>query len=136
MRLLPSASSVFGARPRRLKREGRADMSEPARRARERDAASWRVLLAATVMFLFVALLGTGAAACGGELAEAQQLEQAGEWEAALSIYEQVLAEDPENVAALSGAAIALMVLQRFDEALSIAGAGGSRRSRGRADSP
>jgi len=117
MRLPPSASSTSGARPRRRRREGRAGVSGLARRARERDGASSPLLLAGAVI-LFVALLGTGAAACGGELAEAQQLEQAGEWEAALSVYQQVLAEDPENVAALSGAAVALMVLQRFDEAL------------------
>lgn len=77
------------------------------------------VLFVALTLVVF-ALLGAAMGACGGRLTEAQRLERAGEWEAALSIYERVLSEDPDDLAALSGAAVALMVLQRFDEALEL----------------
>jgi tetratricopeptide (TPR) repeat protein len=60
------------------------------------------------------------AVGCSDRLAEAHRLEEDGEWEAALSVYEQLLSEDPDDVAALSGSAVALMVLQRFDEAMKV----------------
>jgi tetratricopeptide (TPR) repeat protein len=58
-------------------------------------------------------------AACGDRLAEARGHEAAGDWEKAFAVYEKVLDEHPGNLEALSGAAVALMVLQRYDEALT-----------------
>jgi tetratricopeptide (TPR) repeat protein len=76
-----------------------------------------------TYIGLLMALVLAGAVfwagGCGGALKQAHELESAGDWEGALAAYQEVLAKAPSDVAALSGAAVALMVLQRFDEALS-----------------
>ena len=106
-------------------------MGESTGRGRERIGASGHVLAGAVATLLLLGFMGLMTGACDGRLAEAQSLEQAGEWEAALSVYEQVLSEDPENAAALSGAAVALMVLQRFDEAFRRPSAASSRISSG-----
>ena len=51
---------------------------------------------------------------------DALDLERAGDLDGALGAYQQVLVEDPDDVGALSGAAVCLMLLQRFDEALEL----------------
>lgn len=72
------------------------------------------VLLAVTVV-----LAALAAGGCGGALKQAKKLESSGDWQGALAAYQRVLTDEPEDLAALSGAAVALMVLQRFDEALA-----------------
>jgi tetratricopeptide (TPR) repeat protein len=76
----------------------------------------WRTALICGVI---VMLASPMIAACGGKLAEAREYEAAGDWAGALKVYEEVLGEHPESVEALSGAAVALMILQRYDEALT-----------------
>jgi tetratricopeptide (TPR) repeat protein len=92
-------------------------------RTGEAEGTTWRGLLRAVwamASLLMVAVLALGEGACDDRLAEARRLEAEGSWEAAVSIYQQVLADDPDDLAALSGAAVGLMVLQRFDEALAL----------------
>lgn len=59
------------------------------------------------------------AGACGSEIDQARDLEEQGDWVGALAVYEEMLAEDATDIEALSGAAVALQVLGRFDEALT-----------------
>jgi tetratricopeptide (TPR) repeat protein len=58
--------------------------------------------------------------ACGDRLDEAHRLEAAGDWAGAVEAYEQVLSASPDDMGALAGAAVDLMVLQRYDEALEL----------------
>jgi tetratricopeptide (TPR) repeat protein len=67
---------------------------------------------------LLLGLLSLLLAGCSDRAGEARQLENAGDWPGALALYNEVLAEDPDDQTALSGAAVALLVLQRYDEAL------------------
>jgi tetratricopeptide (TPR) repeat protein len=69
-------------------------------------------------LMVAVVLVGLMVGGCGGALKHAKELESSGDWEGALAAYQRVLADKPDELAALSGAAVALMVLQRFDEAL------------------
>jgi len=74
----------------------------------------------ATLVYgLTVVLASLSMVACSGKMAEARGYEAAGDWVEALAVYEEVLGEHPESLEALSGAAVALMVLQRYDEALT-----------------
>lgn len=73
-----------------------------------------RTVVALSVLSVLAGIVG----ACSDGLAEARRLENAGDWEAALAVYKETLAKDSDDLAALSGAAVALMVLHRFDEAL------------------
>ena len=68
---------------------------------------------------VFVAL-GLWSGGCSDPTKEARQLEEAGDWEGALSAYQKVLGKDPGNLTALSGAAVALMLLERYNEALGL----------------
>jgi tetratricopeptide (TPR) repeat protein len=70
------------------------------------------------VAMLVVALLSALCLGCADDFATARSMERAGDWEGALSVYMQVLAKSPDDLRALSGAAVALMVLQRYEEAL------------------
>jgi tetratricopeptide (TPR) repeat protein len=65
-----------------------------------------------------VVLAGLIVGGCGGALNQAKEFESSGDWEGALAAYHRVLADKPNDLAALSGAAVALMVLERFREAL------------------
>ena len=65
-----------------------------------------------------LAIVAVTMAGCRDASAEAVEYELAGDWASALGVYERVLAEDPDDLEALSGAAVALMALQRYDEAL------------------
>ena len=71
------------------------------------------VLCAAIVLACSLCAIG-----CSDAMGDARELENAGDWEGALAIYQQVFAEDPNDTGALSGAAVSLMALQRYDEAL------------------
>jgi len=51
-------------------------------------------------------------------MGEALALEKGGDWEGALVIFREVLEDDPADIEALSGAATALWLLGRYDEAL------------------
>ncbi len=48
------------------------------------------------------------------------QLERDGDLEGALALYSKILASDPDNVKALSGAAVCFVMLNRYDEALAV----------------
>lgn len=69
-------------------------------------------------VLLLLILLSVFCLSCGNDVADARKMESAGDWEGALSVYMQVLSERPDDLKALSGAAVALMVLQRYEEAL------------------
>ncbi len=64
-------------------------------------------------------MVGAVCLGCGDDLGDARDLEKAGDWEGALAVYQRVLTERPDDVKAFSGAAVALMVLQRYEEALA-----------------
>ncbi len=64
------------------------------------------------------ALVALVAAGCSDPTRDALTLEKNGDWEGALVVYRAVLAEDPDDLEALSGMATALWLLGRYDEAL------------------
>lgn len=74
------------------------------------------VLLA--VALVAVVLLAAGA--CGDVMAEARALEDRGDLEGAVVLYEQILEEQPDDLSALSAAAVDLLLLGLFDEALPL----------------
>ena len=69
---------------------------------------------------VLVALVMLMVAACGGPLDEARSLEKAGDLEGAVTIYQRIIAEDSEDLDALTGLAVDLLQLKRYDEALLI----------------
>jgi tetratricopeptide (TPR) repeat protein len=71
-----------------------------------------------TCAVVLVALVSVTCLGCGDDLAGAREMERAGDWEGALAVYQQVLTGHPEDLKALSGAAVTLMVLHRYEEAL------------------
>ncbi len=79
-----------------------------------------RILLALSFVAAaaLIALAVVWAAGCGDPGAEARELEERGDWSGAIAVYERMLANDPEDLRALTGIAVALMVLHRFDDAL------------------
>jgi tetratricopeptide (TPR) repeat protein len=72
------------------------------------------------LLVLAVASVGVWAGGCADPTAEAREFEKAGDWQGALGVYERVLADQPDNLTALSGGAVALVVLRRYDEALDL----------------
>jgi tetratricopeptide (TPR) repeat protein len=73
------------------------------------------LLSAATLLLLGLWLFG-----CDGRLDQAQNLEEAGDLAGALAAYDAVLAENAEDVGALSGKAVCLLKLGRYNEALPL----------------
>jgi predicted Zn-dependent protease len=73
----------------------------------------------AAAALMVVILLGL-LAACGGpdRVTEARQAEQAGDLNAALALYQELLQSHPDHVEAVKGAAGILYVQRRWDEAL------------------
>lgn len=71
---------------------------------------------------VLVALVGLAALGCGDPYAELKSqalgLEERGDLEAAVEVYGQILAADPEEGEAVEAAAADLMMLGRYDEAL------------------
>ncbi len=65
-------------------------------------------------------VVGAAAAGCGGGLDRAQAREAEGDLAGAVTEYRNLLAGEPENLDALSGLAVALVMLQRWDEALAV----------------
>lgn len=79
----------------------------------------WRVLVTRAVPVLLLGVL-VASFGCSGILESAARLEKKGDLEGAISIYREVLADSPDNPEALSGLAVDLMLLRRYDEALPI----------------
>lgn len=71
----------------------------------------------AAIIVVAVVLLAAG---CGGGLEEARSFDSQGDIEGAIVAYRAVLAETPEDVEALTGLAVDLIMLGRFDEALPV----------------
>jgi tetratricopeptide (TPR) repeat protein len=71
-------------------------------------------------LVVLVGCLGIWASGCSDPNKEARELEGAGDWQGALAVYQAVLAEEPDDLSALSGAAVALAILHRYDEALPL----------------
>lgn len=80
----------------------------------------WRKRLAVglAVGLIWAGLSGAALASCSDPMGDALALEKGGDWESALGIYRAVLEEHPGDLEALSGAATALWLLGRYDEAL------------------
>jgi tetratricopeptide (TPR) repeat protein len=57
---------------------------------------------------------------CSDELGDALKLEREGDLEGALAVYGEMLKGDPNDTEALSGQAVCLLLLKRYDEALSV----------------
>jgi tetratricopeptide (TPR) repeat protein len=86
-----------------------------AERVRERTLVS----LCGIAMIITISLSAL-ACGCSDANSEARELENSGDWQGALAVYQEVLESEPDNLSALSGAAVALTVLRRYDEALSL----------------
>ena len=92
--------------------QGAANISRSSRQLRSRR------LGPSGVFVLVLTLFGLLLSGCGDRVDEARQLENAGDWPGALALYSEILAEDPDDLRALTGAAVAAMLLGRYDEAL------------------
>jgi tetratricopeptide (TPR) repeat protein len=57
---------------------------------------------------------------CGDLLSQAAELNRQGDLPGAEALYGKILAEDPEDLGALNGLAIDLMLQKRYDEALPL----------------
>jgi hypothetical protein len=104
-----------------LSRKGRPeDVGRPVRQARTkwRMRTRLRALVIGLGLVVATVLFCTCLTACGDPLNEAYAFEKAGDLEGAVQAYDKVRKDDPENVAALSGEAVCLLQLHRYDEAL------------------
>ena len=72
-------------------------------------------LVSVALIALCLAVLG-----CGNLLANARESEERGDLNGAVAGYLAALETDPDNLDALSGAAVCLLMLQRHDEALLV----------------
>ncbi|MBN1629944.1 MAG: tetratricopeptide repeat protein [Thermoleophilia bacterium] len=79
-----------------------------------------RAVAAGVVTTLVVVTLSWVLTSCSGPMVEAQRLEEQGDLGGAIDIYEQVLAKSPDDVEALSCAAVDLLLVGRFDDALPL----------------
>lgn len=86
-------------------------------RGSEAEATRGRSCRAGLVLVVVLALL-LGTTACAGPLDEAASAEAEGDLPGAVELYEEILAQDPDNVEALDGIGVDLMALGRYDEAL------------------
>jgi tetratricopeptide (TPR) repeat protein len=57
---------------------------------------------------------------CSDELGDALKLERQGDLEGALAVYGEMLKSNPNDTEALTGSAVSLMLLKRYDEALTV----------------
>jgi len=71
---------------------------------------------------LLVVLMASGVTVvgCGNLLDRAAALDQQGDFPGAEALYQKILAEDPDNLGALNGLAVGLMLQKRYDEALPL----------------
>lgn len=69
-----------------------------------------------------VMLLAAAAAliGCGGAVQEGRELEAQGDYAGAVSVYQAILLEDPENVEVLAALGADLMLLGQWDDALPV----------------
>jgi tetratricopeptide (TPR) repeat protein len=75
----------------------------------------WAVLVTLTSVACMVVFSG-----CSDELGDALKLERQGDIEGALAVYGEMLKSDPSDTEALSGEAVCLTLLKRYDEALTV----------------
>jgi tetratricopeptide (TPR) repeat protein len=73
-----------------------------------------------TLLAFLVTLVCVLAVGCGNPLSKAAKFESAGDWASALTVYQQFLQQKPDDVAALSGAAVAFTMLRRYDDAMGL----------------
>lgn len=94
---------------------------EPGRPDSEQGRRAWRcsgfLFLALLLMLgtLSLSLLG-----CDDPMKRASELEEVGDIEGAIAVYQDILANEPDSLAALSGEAVCLIMLRRYDEALPL----------------
>jgi tetratricopeptide (TPR) repeat protein len=84
------------------------------RRSGTRSVVLW---LAVTLMLTTLSLSVLG---CDDPMKRAADLEDAGDVEGAIAVYQDILANEPDSLAALSGEAVCLVMLRRYDEALPL----------------
>ncbi len=78
------------------------------------------LLLAAVGLVLLSFALGVFLGGCNDRLSAARELEDAGDLAGAVTVYEEILAEDPDDLAVLNELAVDLLVLQEYDRALPV----------------
>jgi tetratricopeptide (TPR) repeat protein len=88
-------------------------------RRAEREVRSAPCWVCALIL-AFVLAVCVWVSGCADPTSNARELEHAGDWQGALAAYQGVLAEKPDDLTALSGAAVALMMLKRYDEAIGL----------------
>ncbi|MBN1321822.1 MAG: tetratricopeptide repeat protein [Thermoleophilia bacterium] len=92
--------------------------------AGERVSSRFKVHAVATgALLLALALIAGVCLAAGGckdAMAEARALESEGDLDGAVALYKDLLKKEPDNGEALSAAAVDLLLLGRFDEALPL----------------
>ncbi len=79
-----------------------------------RGSKSAALVIGCAAMLLALVTLG-----CDSAMGTGRQALEQGDWRVALAAFEQVLSHDPESLEALSGAAVSLLALKRYDEALA-----------------
>jgi Flp pilus assembly protein TadD len=57
---------------------------------------------------------------CSDKMGDALELERQGDVEGALAVYQEMLESSPNDTEALSGQAVCLILLKRYDEALTV----------------
>ena len=87
--------------------------SRPRGRPLPRSAAVW-------ITVLIVVSLISLAAASGGEKQRARDLEAQGDLTGAVEVYRHLLGRSPDDVVVLRALALDLLLLQRYDDALSV----------------
>ena len=76
----------------------------------------WRAVIGLVILLAPGIFLG----GCDDGLSTARELEEAGDLAGAVAVYEEILAERPNDLAALNELAINLLVLQEYDRALTV----------------
>ena len=77
---------------------------------------AWPVVALITAGVLLGALL----CGCSDGLAAARSLEEQGDLMGAVQAYDLILEKNPDNIGALSGLAVALLLMQEYDRALPV----------------
>ena len=77
-------------------------------------SAKTRVVMLSALALSLLFVMG-----CGNRYGEATALESKGDLDGAIGVYQEILAESPHDIQALTGLSVDLLQLKRFDEALA-----------------
>jgi len=73
--------------------------------------------LAALVVLVLASVI-LAVSSCSDRISQASAIQEQGDIEGALSVYENILSQEPDDTEALEGASVCLLLLGRYDEAL------------------